>query len=95
VVESEPQNNAVQLFSEIQDDFRSRGNDETVTAGQVGQRKAVTKQMLRRNKARVTEEDEIEGELAEQIRKVTPFTISRGNIWLSCIRVLHVRSRST
>jgi hypothetical protein len=71
VVKSEPQNNAVQLFSEIQDDFRSRGKDETASAGQFGQRKAVIKQMLRRNKARLKEEDETEAERRDQIRQVT------------------------
>jgi hypothetical protein len=71
VMRSEPRNNVLHLFSEIQEDFRVQGNDETATAGQFGQRKVVIKQLMRRNKARVTEEDETEAELKEQIRQPT------------------------
>jgi hypothetical protein len=63
VVKSEPLNNAVLLFSEVQEDFRNHENDKTATPAQFGQRKAVIKQLLRRNKARLTEEDKAEAEL--------------------------------
>jgi hypothetical protein len=71
VVKSEPRNNALQLLGEIQEDFGSQGNDETATSGQFGRRKAVIKQLLRRNQARLAEEYETEAEVRKQIRQVT------------------------
>jgi hypothetical protein len=64
IVKSEPLNNAVLLFSEVQEDFRNHENDKTATPAQLGRRKAVIKQLPRRNnKARLTEEDKAEAEL--------------------------------
>ena len=70
VVASEPRNNAVQLFQEIRSDWENR-NDEVATSKQLGARKAVTRQLLRRDKARIETEDCAEAERREQFREIT------------------------
>jgi hypothetical protein len=70
VVPSEPQNNTLQMFGEIRAAFENHKNDDAATSKQLEERQAVTEQLLRRNKARVKEEDQTEAERREQLRQI-------------------------
>jgi hypothetical protein len=70
VVPSEPQNNTLQMFGEIRAAFENPKNDNAATSKQLEERLAVTEQLLRRNKARVKEEDHAEAERREQLRQI-------------------------
>ncbi len=70
VVPSEPRNNTLQLFGEIRTEFENPENDGVSTSKQLEERKAVTAELLRRNKARVKQEDQGEIERREQLRQI-------------------------
>jgi hypothetical protein len=67
-VKSGPLSDALLLFHEVQGG-RNHENDKTATPSQFEQRKAAIKQLMRRNKARLTEKDKAEAELRRQLRQ--------------------------
>ena len=71
VVPSEPRNNTLLMFAEIRSEFENHENDDGATSKQLEERQAVTQQLLRRNRARVKEEDHAEAERREQLRQIT------------------------
>jgi hypothetical protein len=70
VAVSEPRNNTLQMFGEIRMDFENPKDDCVSTSKQLEERKAVTAELLRRNKARVKQEDQGETERREQLRQI-------------------------
>jgi hypothetical protein len=70
VVPSEPRNNTLQMFGEIRTEFENPKDDCVSTPKQLEDRKTVTAQLLRRNKARVKQEDQGETERREQLRQI-------------------------
>jgi hypothetical protein len=70
VVASEPVNNTLQMFGEIRSDLENKTGVLT-TSNHLAERKAVTEQLLRRNKTRVKAEDLAEAEVREQLQHIT------------------------
>ena len=76
VVPSEPRNNTLQMFGEIRTEFENPENDDVSTSKQLEERKAVTAELLRRNKARVKQEDQerlSEGNSSDKLRQPCQF----------------------